>query len=82
MLNAQLSSAKSSYLEKENAIADLQAKSQSEITLKDQAVNRLETSLIEKERELEKMQRLYHTLSKSHELLKQKMQDITTNMTA
>lgn len=28
------------------------------------------------------MQRVYHSQSKSHELLKQKMNDITTNMTA
>lgn len=82
LLTSQLSSAKGNQSEREKAVNTLQTKHQSEIALKDQIVNRLETNLIEKERELEKMQRVYQSKSKSHELLKQKMNDITTNMTA
>jgi len=45
-------------------------------------VCRLENSIIEKDREFERLQRQYHSLQTKHQLLKTKMQDITSNMTA
>ena len=50
--------------------------------LKEKIVNRLETAAVQKDKEIEKSMHNYHQLKTKYELLKAKMQDITSNMTS
>ena len=50
--------------------------------MKENAISRLESDNLEKDRDLEKSLRRLHLLETKHELLRAKMADVTTNMTA
>lgn len=63
-------------------IRNLQAENGTENILKEKIIKRLESEAIQKDREVERLMHKAHTLETRHELLKAKMQDITSNMTS
>jgi len=67
---------------RENAVREMQVELKTESLERASVTARLESSLQEREREVERVQRRLHQLQTKHELLKNKLQDIATNMTA
>lgn len=63
-----------------DAMRDLQAERSSESSMKDKTIARLETEVAKKDREIEKQMHKSHSLETRYELLRAKMQDITSNM--
>ena len=66
----------------ERTIKDQVEERRTHSKLQEKAIQRLETESVQKDREIEKLMRKAHLYETRYELLKTKMADITTNMTA